>query len=265
MKRVASGLAVSIATLILTTTAASAQPAPEVDSLGMAAPKQVLFVGNSYLYYGDSLHNHVVRMAEAADPEHEDEYSYKSATISGSYLSHHEISSYLEPNRLGLSEPFDVVVLQGHSTAATTPEKAEDFRQSVLDFDKQIKASGAKTALYMTPAYVEVHKSYDPGMMDKIESVYTEVGNEVGALVIPVGLAFEKAYERRPEIQLHKAFDGSHPTLLGTYLAAATTYAALYDASAVGNPYDYYGVISAEDAAFLQEVAEDTVEGFYAR
>lgn len=265
MKRAATWLPASLATLLLTTTGAFAQVAPEVDSLGMDAPKQVLFVGNSYLYYGDSLHNHVVRMAKAADPEHEDAYSYKSATISGSYLSQHNISSYLEPNRLGLSEPFDVVVLQGHSTAATTPEKSENFQQSVHEFDKLIEATGAATALYMTPAYVEIHKSYDPGMMDKVETVYTEVGNETGALVIPVGLAFEEAYARRPDMELHKAFDGSHPTLLGTYLAAATTYAALYEASAVGNPYDYYGAISAEDAKFLQEVAEDTVASFYAR
>ena len=79
-------------------------------------------------------------------------------------------------------------------------------------------------------------------------------GNAADALVIPVGLAFDLAYERRPDIELHKAFDGSHPTLLGTYLAAATTFAALYDVSAVGNPYDYYGAMPAEDAAFLQQV-----------
>ena len=106
-----------------------AQPAPEVGGLEMEAPKQILFVGNSYLYYGDSLHNHVVRMARAADPD--GTYSYKSATISGAYLAHHDLASHLEPNKLGLAEPFDVVVLQGHSTAATTPEKTEAFRRSV--------------------------------------------------------------------------------------------------------------------------------------
>lgn len=265
MRRIAGGIAASLPTLTLGTTASLGQPAPAVDGLEMAAPKQVLFVGNSYLYYGDSLHNHVVRMAEAADPENEDAYSFKSATISGSYLSHHDVGSYLEPGKLGLSEPFDVVILQGHSTAATTPEKAADFESKVLEFEKLISETGARTALYMTPAYTEIHKSYDPAMIDKIEEVYTSVGNDVDALVVPVGLAFEEAYAQRPDIELHKSFDGSHPTLLGTYLAAATTYAALYDASVVGNPYDYYGAIGREDAAFLQEVAEATVESYYAR
>ena len=50
---------------------------PEIKSLGIDSPKQVLFIGNSYLYYGDSLHNHVVRMAKAADKENEKAYSYK--------------------------------------------------------------------------------------------------------------------------------------------------------------------------------------------
>jgi len=34
-----------------------------------AAPKRVLFVGNSYLYYGDSVHNHVRRIAEQLGPQ----------------------------------------------------------------------------------------------------------------------------------------------------------------------------------------------------
>ena len=50
---------------------------PKVKSLGIDAPKQVLFIGNSYLYYGDSLHNHVVRMAKAADKENANLYKYK--------------------------------------------------------------------------------------------------------------------------------------------------------------------------------------------
>lgn len=262
MKSIAAAAAISSFSLIQF---AEAQTSPEVKSLDMDAPKQILFVGNSYLYYGDSLHNHVLRMAKAADEENEDDYNYKSATISGAYLSQHNLESHLEPNALGLPDPFDVVVLQGHSTATTDPEKLENFRKAVSEFDDLISKTGARTALYMTPAYTEVHKNYDPEMITKIDDGYTNVGNEVDALVIPVGLAFEEAYARRPDIQLHKDFDGSHPSLLGTYLGAATTYAALYDKSVVGNPYDYYGAISAEDAAFLQQVAEDTVNKYYGR
>ena len=237
--------------------------APDVTDVTSGTPHTILFVGNSYLYYGDSIHNHVVRMARAAYPD--DTFTYKSATISGAYLDQHTLEPMLEEGKLGVDEPFDVVILQGHSAAATTPERLERFTAAATEMDAAIDAYGAQTALYMTPAYGEAHKSFDPEMMGKNDTGYTSAGNDLDALVIPVGLAFQMAYEERPEIELHKHFDGSHPTLLGTYLAAATVYATLYEESAVGNPYDYYGAVDAEDAAFLQQVAEDAVAAYQSR
>lgn len=254
-----TGLALAVAAPL----AAWAQVAPEVADAGMEAPARILFIGNSYLYYGDSLHNHVVRMARAAYPERE--FTYKSATISGAYLDHHDVSDHLDHEKLGLDAPFDLVVLQGHSTAMTTDGKRARFEAAATAADAEIDAYGARTALYMTPAYTEAHRSYDPEMFDMIDAGTAEAAGATEALVIPVGLAFEMAYERRPDVELHKDFGGSHPTLLGTYLASATTFAALHDASAVGNPYDYYGEIGAQDAAFLQQVAEDAVAAYEAR
>jgi hypothetical protein len=236
---------------------------PKVKSLGIDAPKQVLFIGNSYLYYGDSLHNHVVRMAKAADKENANLYKYKSATISGSYLWHHDLTNHLKPGALGLKKPFDVVILQGHSTAHITSEKHENFVKKATEFNELIKATGAKTALFMTWAYTKKHKKYNPEMMEMNRVGYTEAGNKIDALVIPVGLAFKEAYSRKPGIELQKYYDGSHPDLIGTYLAACVTYAALYNKSPIGNPYDYYGKIDKEMATFLQTVAWDTVQKFY--
>jgi hypothetical protein len=243
-------------------TAATAD-APAVKPSAADAPKRVLFVGNSYLYYGDSLHNHVRRMAIAADSANEKQYRYKSATISGSALHHHSIASYLESGKLGIKEPFQMVVLQGGSGAVGSDERRGTFAATVADFDKEIKKHGARTALYMTHAYVKPHKKADPNMIRDIETLYVETGNKVGALVIPVGLAFEEAYKQRPDMKLHKQFDGSHPDLIGTYLAACVVYASLYGRSPVGNPYDYYGAIDKDTALFLQKVAEKTVQKFY--
>lgn len=94
---------------------------------------------------------------------------------------------------------------------------------------------------------------------------HVSVGNEVGALVIPVGLAFEEAYRRKPDLQLHKTYDGSHPNMFGTYLAACVVFASLYGKSPVGNAYDYFGAVDKDSAAYLQQVAEDTVKKFYGR
>jgi hypothetical protein len=66
--------------------AAAAAPAPLVRAPQVDTPTRVLFVGNSYFYYNDSLHNHVRRMAMAADPGLERKLHYKSATIGGARL-----------------------------------------------------------------------------------------------------------------------------------------------------------------------------------
>ncbi|MGW8270615.1 MAG: DUF4886 domain-containing protein [Burkholderiales bacterium] len=265
--RLARFAAVLLTVLLLSAGLARADDAvaPEVRALGIESPRRVLFVGNSYLYYGDSLHNHVRRLAIENDKANEKKYGYKSITISGGTLAQHDLAHYLNPNAVGIKQPFEVVVLQGHSAAGLSEKRGAAFVKAVTAFNDLIRASGAKTALYMTHAYTPTHKSYDPAMLRKTAELYVETGNRIGALVIPVGLAFEEAYRRKPDLKLQKDYDGSHPDLIGTYLAACVTYAALYGKSPVGNPYDYYGKIDKDTAAFLQQVAEDTVRKFYGR
>ena len=67
-------------------------------------PERILFVGNSYLYYNDSLHNHFRRMVEEAFPSRIDSLEFKSATIGGSRLSHHNIDHLLNHKNLKKSE-----------------------------------------------------------------------------------------------------------------------------------------------------------------
>ena len=245
--------------------AAAAAPAPMVKAPQVDTPTRVLFVGNSYFYYNDSLHNHVRRMAMAADPRLEKKMHYKSATIGGASLDQHDIDWLTRPGQIGVKQPFQLVILQGASSEPLSEEKRARFRETVIKFSKLIAERGGKTALYMTHAYVKPHKKANPHNIRLTEDLYVSVGNEVGALVIPVGLAFEEAYRRRPDMKLQQEYDGSHPTLLGTYLAACAVYASIYGKSPVGNSYDYFGKIDKDSAAFLQQVAEDTVQKFYGR
>ena len=258
-----SRLLLSIALSLAASAAAAQRPlvtAPQVDM-----PLRVLLVGNSYFYYNDSLHNHVRRMVAAAAPDLEKKLAYKSATIGGAILAHHAIEYLTRPGQIGVKEPFQLVILQGASGEPLKDETRKRFRETAIAFNKAITGHGGKTALYMTHAYVEPHKQAKPENMRLTEDLYVSVGNEIGALVIPVGLAFEEAYRRRPGMALQQDYDGSHPTLIGTYLAACTVYASVYGRSPVGNPYDYFGRIDKETAAFLQQVAADTVKKFYSR
>jgi hypothetical protein len=242
---------------------AAAAPAPAVKQPQVDTPKRILFVGNSYFYYNDSLHNHVRRLVTAADPALDKALQYKSATIGAAPLAHHDVKGLLTPGRLGMKQPYDIVILQGNSGDSLAEAGQASYREKVREFSAEIAKSGAKTALYMTHAYVPPNKEASPDMIRKVEDMTVAAGNEVGALVIPVGLAFEEAYRQRPDIVLHKTYDGSHPDLIGTYLAACVVYASLYGRSPVGNTYDYYGKVDKDTAAFLQRVAEQTVKRFF--
>jgi hypothetical protein len=242
---------------------ATAAPVPVVTAPQVVKPTRVLFVGNSYLYYGDAVYNHVQRLAIAAGLVTQDELQYKSATIGGASLEHHAIEFLTRPGQIGVKEPFQLVVLQGGSAEPLSAPRRERFRTAAIEANRIITTRGGRVALYLTHAYVPPHKQAKAGNIRLTEDLYVSVGNEINALVIPVGLAFEEAYRRRPELRLHKEFDGSHPELTGTYLAACTVFASIYGQSPAGNRYDYYGRIDKDTAAFLQQVAADTVKKFY--
>lgn len=240
----------------------AAATAPEVKKPQVERPTRVLFVGNSYLYYGDSVHNHVRRLVDAGGITPLDSLQYKSSTIGGASLDHHPIDWLTTPGRIGVKQPFELVILQGGSSEPLSPKRAKQFRAVLAEHNKLIRSRGASVALYMTQAYSKDHKSYSPANISKTEAMYVEAGNEIDALVIPVGLAFEEAYRRYPDLKLHKS-DGTHPSLIGSYLAACTVYAAVYAKSPVGNPYTYEGAVSQDLARQMQQVAQDTVQRFY--
>lgn len=253
----------ALALTLLAVTAAAQGIAPAVKAPQVDTPKRILFVGNSYTYYNGSLHVHANRIAREADPG--SRYDYRAATIAGAPLHYHAIDHLITPGRLGVKEPFEVVVLQSNSTDAMSERDRSRFRETVVEFNAAIAKRGAKTALYMTQAHVKPSKFAGTDMLRRTAEMYIEAGNEIGAIVIPAGLAFEEAYRRRPDIKLHFELDGSHPSLLGTYLAACTVYATLYGRKSEGNAYDYQGTIAREDALFLQKVADDTVAKFFGR
>jgi len=238
------------------------QITPDIKQLKNSPPKSVLFIGNSYLYYNDSLHNHFKRMADERYLNFNGSNNVKSATIGGSRLKHHNVDHLTQPLAISNVEKFDLVILQGGSSEGLSDKSRKEFNKVVSQHIETIRSKNIEAALYMIPAFTESHKSYDPDLMRIIEEMYTLSGNMNQTLVIPVGLAFEDAYKARSDIKLHK-IDGTHPDLLGTYLAACTVFASVFNESPVGLNYDYNGLINSEDKLFLQKIAEASVRNYY--
>lgn len=226
-----------------------AAPMPVVSSI--ERPAKILFIGNSFTYYNDSLHKHIRALQRAANDGKRAKGRIRTMTISGARLAEHEPAL----RAMVASDNWDVVVLQGHSTVAEMKFASEQFKKTARRFDEVIRARGAQTAFFMTWAYTG-----RPEMTVPLSAHYTEIGNELGALVVPVGLAFERATDTHPDIALRHA-DRRHPTRAGSYLAACVFYAALFQRSPVGLAYD--AGLSSDNAAALQAIAWSTTNGYF--
>ena len=239
---------------------------PSLAIAGETPLTRVLFIGNSYLYYNDSLHNHVKRMAsERFSGMASRDFQYKSATIGGARLQHHDIEWLLTPGKIGVDRPFQAVIMQGGSFEPLTADTREIFVDTATRYAEKVRAVGGKPFLYMTHAYVTPHQRADAGMIDLISDTYGHAGRVAEAEVIPVGLAFERSYKEQPNFSLHMAFDGTHPNLRGTFLGAYVTFFTLYGDAVDTLDYDYFGRISADEIAYLQRIAKETVADFRTR
>ena len=214
-------------------------------------PRNILFVGNSYLYYNNSVHNYVEFMLREF---YDSDIDTKLSAIGGSRLHHHNIDHLLDFRNLNLDQQIDLLIMQGGSAQVKTKQSQKEFIDTVQDYAKRAQKLGISTALYMTHAYTKVDQRYEPNLIDKITATYNLAGEISNSMVIPVGIAYELAYAERPQIKLHHP-DGTHPGLLGTYLAAATVVASVTDQSPVGIKFNYYGTVGDENRIFLQEIA----------
>jgi hypothetical protein len=247
----------------------AADPKPLRKDLGATPPDSLMWVGNSFFYYNNSMHNEYGRLARSV----EDKFRPRSVsvTISGAGIDWHDVAAYLQPSLIGkysfvgdneirfnkAGRQFDAVILMDCSQCPVHPQLQPVFHDTVKKHAETITKYGARPVLFMSWAYKD-----KPEMIKGLADEYTKAGNANDALVIPAGLAFDRAVRLRPSVELYVP-DKRHPSVAGTYLAAATTYAALRGKSPVGA--SYVGTLDPALARFLQEVAWDTVQAYFGR
>jgi hypothetical protein len=264
-------VALAALAVVLGAAAAHAQTKPSVTSLAPDLPKREIFIGNSFFYYNNGMPDHLVKLERAADAEHQKEYGATMVTIGGSGLDWHDVESYFRPNGIGAysfdpqnnvvfnppGKMFDVAVMMDCSQCPIHPKLKTAFAEFTKKDSAIVRAHDAKPVFFMSWAYED-----KPEMTAGLAEAYTVAGNANDALVIPAGLAFARAREKQPELNLYAA-DKRHPSLAGTYLAACTSFAALTGQSPVGNAY--HADLDAPTAMFLQQMAWDTVRDYYGK
>jgi hypothetical protein len=262
----------SIAALGLAAAALALQPLhaevkPKRTTVGDEPVKSVLWVGNSFFFYNNGIHNMISAMTKAAG----EELRTTLVAIGGSGIDWHDVDSYLKPgskvgyysiinNKVRPNPPgrqYDTMIVMDCSQCPVHPELSKIFHEyAKIDADTARKY-GVRPVFFMSWAYKD-----HPEMTEQLAEAYTREANANDALVIPAGLAFARAIKLRPDLEFYQP-DKRHPTLIGTYLAACTGYAVLTGKTPVGNTFT--GGVPADLARFLQDVAQATVDEYYAQ
>jgi hypothetical protein len=186
-----------------------------------APPTRVLFIGNSLTSVND-VPALVARLASAAGQP----FEYQALTIDGYSLQDHwERGDAVRAIARG---GWSFVVLQQGPSALA--ESQVLLREYVRRFDKEVRRSGARTALYM------VWPSSDRrGDFQRVHLSYATAASDVGAILIAAGDAWREAWRRDASLGLYGS-DGFHPTLAGSYLAALVSYQAFFGRTPIGLP-----------------------------
>lgn len=222
---------------------------------------KLLFVGNSYTYYND-LPQMVYEIAKTQKKK----LSVSSVTKGGERLSGHLKNKKLR--EMLTSQEWDFVILQEQSSAPAKPTAnvIADIYPAAKSLDSLIHVGSpnAKTIFYMTWGHKNgtTHKidnyplayTYQ-GMQERIKTTYLEMTYQNNASCAPVGMAWQRVRSERPDYQLYTQ-DCSHPSKLGTYLAANVIYMTLF-----GQQYQtaYTADFDSEKAEYIQRTAQETV------
>jgi hypothetical protein len=248
---------------------ARAEVAPKRAELGGEPASSLIWVGNSFFFFNNGIHRYVSGLSNAAGKDNR--LRNVLVTMGGAGIDWHDLDSYLKPgskvgwysfvgdNEIVFNKPgrqFDTAIIMDCSQCPIHPQLKGIFKEYVKKDSEIARKYGARPVFFMSWAYKDA-----PQMTAQLADAYTAEANANDALVIPAGLAFAKAIAKRPDLELYQP-DKRHPTPIGTYLAAATSFAALTGKSPVGNTYT--GGIDAETARFLQSVAWETVGEYYA-
>ena len=170
------------------------------------APQSILWVGNSFFYYNNSMHNHVrqpgqgrrIRKAGRAHVGDDQRLGHRvarhgvatsgptdSAAIRSSATTR---SVFNKPGR-----QYDTVIMMDCSQCPIHPQLKSVFHEYAKKHSDTVRRHGARPVLFMSWAYKD-----KPEMTSRLAEQYTIAGNANDALVIPAGLAFAKAIAKRP-------------------------------------------------------------------
>ncbi|MDF2440387.1 MAG: hypothetical protein JWN98_1371 [Abditibacteriota bacterium] len=207
---------------------------------------RILWIGNSYTQRND-LPALIATMASQRQPpvpvEHE------RVIANGASLRRHwntgEAVAAIERG------PWNYVVLQEQSTLPI--KNVVRYHENVRLLYEVIQRHSAQTLLYLVWPRQDV-----PQTQSTLTEAATTIATETGARIAPVGPAWQHALAAEPGLLLYDK-DGSHPTPIGSYLAACVFYATLFRQTPLGLALPATLDIPERVGTLLQSVSWDVV------
>ncbi|MCI9163408.1 MAG: hypothetical protein HFG59_09140 [Lachnospiraceae bacterium] len=222
---------------------------------------RILFVGNSHMFYND-LSGTFARIADNLGRNRDAYELSKSQCSLKQYADmENELGKVFDKTVSG--KKWDFVILQESSDNAMSLSAEEEMFPYCRILDEKVKSAGGQTVFLMTWAPKDgIKDGFKKQSREELQSImvenYTEISDELNSLMIPAGVAFMRCAQEYPEIELWNQ-DGKYPSPAGTYLAACTVYAVIYQQSPEN--CSYVGELDNEVAAKLQKLAAELVLG----
>jgi hypothetical protein len=235
----------------------------------------ILFLGNSLMYYNDMPQLFAAIARANGKDVNVKSVTKGSATISDFADERTEVGSQAIP--LLKNNAWDYVIIEPSrriSPYENTVKEAE--LASAKKIRELSQAAGGDVLLYSVwgnnNGTVIEYKAVTPTNMPEVAShlmgrmPHTKFMHGVnlefaaaleGVKVAPAGYAFENCIAKYPELNLYHS-DERHPSLIGSYLAAAVIYATVYGENVGNIPYSSD---AAPAAGIIEGIANDTVNG----
>ncbi|MGY8987675.1 MAG: PKD domain-containing protein [Flavobacteriales bacterium] len=225
--------------------------------------KDILFVGNSYIYVND-LPNMVKQIAISFG----DTLNYESSTPGGASFGMHATNT-TTISKIN-QQVWDYVVLQAQSQEPSLSTNYVNTNvypavQSLIDIIEN-NSTCIEPMFFMTwgRKYGDASNCapWPPvctylGMQQQLRLRYLDFSFTHDASCSPVGMAWKESISQDSTLNLYSP-DNSHPSVYGSYLAACTFYASIFKNSPIGTSYVPNG-LDTVTASFLQDIASNTV------
>ena len=213
------------------------------------SPTRVLFVGNSATYVHD-IPGMLAGLAQKAG------YKIECGSVvkGGATLAMHaDAASPLGQKTLRAIEAgYDIVFIQDNGNCISSGEMRAKSKCAAETLGAKIRASGARTGIYIRPPYGYESFGHDPvGQCREFDTHFGGVADSIDSVCAYVNRAFAYAI-KNTDYNLWGP-DNAHTSEYGAYLAACVFFCTIFNTSSA--VLDTIGM-PLEDARQLQTVAD---------